>query len=71
MGGFEARLDQKSDKIDATNRCKNKSAFGGTGGGRVRVHLILCLHVLAEHDRFLVPFWRPLDLEGGPQIDSF
>ena len=71
MGGFEARLDQKSDKIDATNRCKNKSAFGGTGGGRVRHHLILCLRLLVELDRFSVPFWRPLDFEEGPEIDYF
>ena len=70
MGGFEARLDQKSDKIDATNRCKNKSAFGGTGGERVRHHLILCLRLLAEHDRFLVPSKLPAANSGSGSTEG-
>ena len=33
--------------------------------------LISIFEVLVSFGRFLVPFWRPLDFEGGPQIDHF
>ena len=59
MGGFGARLDQKSDKIDATNRCKNKSALGGTGGGRVRVRIDAFLRHLGDFDCHFGPYWPP------------
>ena len=26
---------------------------------------------MAPHGQFWIPFWRPLDFEGGPQSDSF
>ena len=34
-------------------------------------HFMQLFDNFSEYFSFLVPFWRPLDFEGAPQIDSF